>query len=67
MGSSSTTIDTKEEVENSFNHFIVHLGPNLAEELPKVQDQMFTNSPKSETMFLEAVCESDVLHVVRKI
>lgn len=59
-----------DDVVNSFNHFFVSVGPNLAEKIPvaaepdALQDHLIERNPSS--MFLKAVDENEIIDVVRK-
>lgn len=59
----NTTTDDKKEITNAFNHFFVNVGPKLANQLPTVGNIEFPTS-NSNTMFLNGVCQSDVLEAV---
>lgn len=61
-----TRTENVQDIANEFNNLFVNTGPNLAREIQQPHEAMRTIDTNQSSMFLRALCESDVLEVVKK-
>ena len=61
-------INDSEEIANGFNNFFVNVGPSLAENIPKSDEDSFKDYIQYKSgysMFLEPTCAKEIMNIIK--